>query len=73
MYFTQIFGRSGDNQKCLTDYYDSALGGNIKYGTSQYNGFKIGAAIYTSNYINTNVNSTNTGPTAGGNKNSNLF
>ncbi|HFU76515.1 MAG TPA: outer membrane porin, OprD family [Arcobacter sp.] len=60
---------SEDNQKGLIDYYGSALGGHIKYETSQYNGFKIGAAIYTSNFINTNVNSTNTEPAAG-NKNS---
>ncbi len=53
-----------DNQERLKDYFGSALGGHLKYETASLGGFKAGAAIYTTNFLNDNISSTNTEATA---------
>jgi hypothetical protein len=53
-----------DNKGSLKDYFGSALGGNLKYETASLGGFKAGAAFYTTHFLNDNVSSTNTEPTA---------
>jgi hypothetical protein len=53
-----------DNKEGLKDYFGSALGGNLKYETASLGGFKAGVGIYTTNFLNDNVSSTNTEPTA---------
>lgn len=58
-----------DNQEGLKDYFGSAIGGHVKYETASLSGFKAAAAFYTTNFINDNISSTSTEPTAG-NKNS---
>lgn len=54
-----------DNKAGLKDYFGSALGGNLKYETASLGGFKAGVAFYTTHFLNDNVGSTNTEPTAG--------
>ncbi len=55
-----------DNKGSLKDYFGSAIGGTLKYETASLYGFKAGAAFYTTHFLNDNVSSTNTEPTAGG-------
>jgi hypothetical protein len=55
-----------DNKGSLTDYFGSAIGGNLKYETATLNGVKAGVAFYTTHFLNDNVSSTRTEATAGG-------
>ena len=54
-----------DNHEGLQDYYGLAVGGKLKYETAALYGVKGGVAFYTTNFVNDNVSSTNTEPTAG--------
>lgn len=61
----RYFYMDEDNSGNLKDYYGSALGGYLKYETGSLEGFKAGAALYAATYLNDNISSTNTEPTAG--------